>query len=253
MTWRDRFFLWRELQRYRFGGMYQFSFRHLTKWDKIKLQRYVNWQLPTCTLKNSLMRISVDEYIALKSKLDWILPPKVVMDFGCGTGRSSIFFKHMFKWNSTKFVLVDSQQSVYGSKGNLNPEQREYHQDVSALDNNFYTDFDLIDKLLESNGLNDVKLIDLRIQRKILESVRDVDIFYSFHCVGYHYDPLSIFTHYNLHSALRPNALIVLGVRKERDSLSKELNLDKFLSKGYVMEGKYTGNHLQDYIVMRKQ
>ena len=110
-TWPQRLAWWRELQTARHP--YRFSFRYFDLWDLLKLHRYIHRQLPLAPAELCLTRACQDEYETLKDLLRPRPQPTLVMDFGCGTGRSSIFFKHRMGWEQTKFLLVDGQQAVY--------------------------------------------------------------------------------------------------------------------------------------------
>ena len=245
----------RKLQLYRTQGFYFFKLKYFGKWELVKLNRYFDWQLwEEGNPVSSAMEASIDEYKALQSTLVNTFPegPKVVMDFGCGIGRSSVFFKHMLKWRSTKFILVDSHEDVFGTFANRVPSQTSFHCDISSLEGSFYTNFDLIDRFLLSNDIYIYDLVDLRKDRYKLSVVKDVDLFYSFNSIGYHYDILGAFDYYGIHDCLQPGALLIFGIRRKHDPLLNELTIDNFIQRGYKKLKVIEGYLNQDFLVMQK-
>ena len=207
---RQRLAWWEELRAAR--RTYRFSFRYFDHWNLLKLQRYIHRQLPIAPAELSLTRACQDEYDALHDVLR-ALSPSLVMDFGCGSGRSSIYFRHRFAWDATKVLLVDGQQAVYGDKFNMTRPQGGFTSNGADLSQSFYTDFDLLDRFLLSNGMHAYDLIDLTKDAARLQTIRDVDLFYSFHCVGWHYDPATVFETYQLWDVVRAGGVVILGIR----------------------------------------
>lgn len=248
--------MFRELRRYRREGFPQFSLRYFGKWEMVKLRRYVNWQLSGEEYRLSFLRACVDEYKALGDVLTNPMylsqPPALIMDFGCGIGRSSIFFMHMLHWDSTKFLLVDGHRDVYGKKENMTAGQTGFHYDVGRLSDSFYTNFDLLDRFLVANGVQSFDLIDLTKERRRVAEIRGVDLFYSFHSVGYHYDIVSVLDHYGLHNVMRQGGLLIFGLRRQTDPLRKELHTALLLERGYEKVNEIQGSRVQDFLVLRR-
>lgn len=181
--------------------------------------------------------------------------PKVVMDFACGLGRSSIFFKQMFNWDTTKFIFVDGHKNIYGTKENLNEYQTAFHHKVNSIFNqskSFYTNFNLLDRFLLSNGINRYDVIDINQNKNLPDLIKNVDFFYSFNAVGYHYDILSTFNYYKLHNILSKGAILVFGIRNKRKPFAEELKIDEFIKCGYHLLERIEGGRNQDFLVFRK-
>lgn len=245
-----------KLTKYKIQGFYFFKLKYFDEWEKSKLDRYLGWQLSEGGNRFlTATEISIDEYKALQSIFKKFFPkqPEIIVDFGCGLGRSSIFFKHMFKWESSKFVFIDSHRQIYGSfENNYSPSQSLFHQNIKNLKGNFYTDFDLIDRFLLSNDMQKYDLLDLREEKDKLLMIKNVDLFYSFHSIGYHYDILNTFDYYKIHDLLKPGALLIFGIRRRNDPLRNKLKIDKFIKQGYKKLALIEGNMLQDYLLMTK-
>jgi len=179
------------------------------------------------------------------------------MDWGCGLGRSSVFFMQMFGLQSSKFILVDGHSKMYGTKENLTDSQRLFHQDVVPIfekNETFYTDFDLIDRFVTSNGMQFFNLINLnKTENQLTQIPEKVEIFYSFHSIGYHWDILPTLDYYKIHDILKKNALLIFGIRRNRSALSKELRIDDLPKKGYEIINKIEGDYHQGFLVLRKQ
>jgi len=246
---------------WRMRGYYVFKLFYFDKWALYRLKRYLCWQIGD--LRRELNQFSADEFKSLKSFLQNEFSssggaPGAVMDFGCGLGRSSVSFMHMFKWYSTKFLLVDGHKTVYGPKVNITDSQRLFHHDVNSIfkqSASFYTDFDLIDRFVVSNKMSCYDLVDINKERGRLEGLQ-VDLFYSFHAIGYHWEMSATFDHYQLHDLVKPGGLLIFGIRQEKDydNLgSHQLEaLDSFLEKGYEKVALIEGACLQRFLVLRK-
>mgnify|MGYP001572465460 FL=1 len=248
-SWPQRLAWWNELRSARHP--YRFSFRYFGRWDLLKLHRYIHRQLPLAPAELCLTRACYDEYETLKDMLAAIHIPSVVMDFGCGTGRSSIFFKHRLGWEQTKFLLVDGQQAVYGDKSNMTQLQGGFTANGHDLSQSFYTDFDLLDRFLLSNGMSHYDLVDLTKDASRLKVIRGVDLFYSFHCVGWHYDPATVFETYQLWDVVRPGGLVILGIRTPAEN-GHPLPLEPFWVHGYRLLTRLAGKRKQDFLVLQR-
>ena len=221
----------------------RFSFRYFGDWELTRLQRDIGRQLPSGLFRLTILRACVDEYVNLRSILTdpAILPkqPACVMDFGCGLGRSSIFFRKAFGWTTAKFLFVDGHRDVYGPKDNLAPSQRGFHPDMRTTTNSFYTDFDLLDRFVTSDDVTRYDILDVTRDAARLSQVRDVDVFYSFHAVGYH-------------DAIRPGGLLILGVRRAGDPLRQLPDEQRLRAAGYERVAEVPGQQLQDFLVPRR-
>ena len=253
---RNRLWRSRERRRYTQEGL-AFSFTYFSPWELVKLQRYLNWQLPTEEYELSLLRTSADEFRALTPTLTnpalFPQPPKQVIDFGCGLGRSSIAFRQRLGWSSTHFLFLDGHAEIYGEKSNMSPTQWGFHQDVGRLTGNFYTNFDLLDRFLVANGMRAFDLIDMTRDREKLARVRHADLFYSFHSLGYHYDVATALDAYGLREAVRPGGLMILGVRRRSDPLRKELRLEPLFERGYALIEEIPGQLMQDFVILQRR
>jgi len=179
------------------------------------------------------LKASIDEYESLRRLFGF---PKKVLDIGCGLGRSSVFLKNMCHWNGAKFYLADFNENVQYPKGRTNIPLG-YFDDAKPVPFNslgatmyFCTDNDLVN----------VKTIDLSTNN--IKKLRNVDLVYSFHSVGYHWSIEKAIKKYNLNDVTTPNAKLIFGVRNKK-VIENEKATD------YKEQKKVIGNiHLTDII-----
>jgi len=234
---------------------YHFRFNGFDRAELKQFERYVNMHLPSGDKQAALMKASVDEYIALKPLLNQLFPgvkpPIKIMDYGCGLGRSSIFMRQMFKWQEAIFYLVDGHGECTAG---LRPSQRGYHVDVAGLVDSFYTDFKLIRKFLLANDLSNFVMIDLAGGKEALNRIKDLDLFYSFHSLGYHYDISAMFELYGLNELVRPGGVYIFGIRRQGDPLRRSLGYEDLLSKyGLELIAEVAGAWMQDFVLLCKK
>jgi len=242
---------------------YHFSFKYFDPWSFRQLSRYIRWQFGYVegswagsrkyAFQWPLLCYSLDEHESLESILK-PLSPNFVIDLGCGIGRSSIYFKHCLGWEKTRFLFLDGHRSVYEGKEWMNPKQTFYHPQGPESNQSFYTNFDLLDRFLASNRIGSYHLIDLQREPTIpFDQLPKADLLYSFHSAGYHFALSPFFERYNLHNLLKKGAHLIFGIRKPKDPLRKQLDLETFLSKGYqIKHEEISGRHYQNFIVLQK-
>ena len=68
-----------------------------------------------------------------KQFVDQIDQPKVVLELGCGLGRSSVYLNHLLKDDSVQFVLADRDGKT-DNTGAFNPETDEYYNDLEQTE-----------------------------------------------------------------------------------------------------------------------
>ena len=142
-----------------------------------------------------------------------------------------------------------------GAKENLNEYQTDFHHKVDSIFNkskSFYSNLDLLDRFLLSNGMSKYSVIDINEKENLPILVKDVDLFYSFNSIGYHYDILSTFDYYKLHSVLSENAILIFGIRSKRQPFTGELKIDEFIKRGYSLLKRIKGSRNQDFLIFMK-
>tara|TARA_R110000772_G_scaffold20466_1_gene56640 strand:+ start:5071 stop:5733 length:663 start_codon:yes stop_codon:yes gene_type:complete len=179
---------------------------------------------------------SVDEYEKLK---EYIKNPSNIVDLGCGLGRSSIFFKNMTpSLNDTKFYMCDFTGLDFKTKGsgNKNCGMRESTNKIP------YNDMDITKEFCITNNLENIDLVNLDTDR--ISKLNNIDLVYSFHCVGYHWGIEESFLKYNLENSTNENAILIFGVRKNGKKLKEPSNLGSF-----ELVEKVDGFQLSDYLI----
>ncbi len=222
------------------------------KWD-----RYFKWQLANRHAELRMLLASIDEFESLKDLVRREFPkeaPRNVMDLACGMGRSTVFLARMLDWNESFFYLVDGEKRVHGPKTSMLETQLNFHKHVTEIFDRgatFYTDFDLLDKFLVSNGVANYNIIAANEEKDRLAELRNVDFLFSFHAVGYHRDIGATLDYYKLHDVVRPGALLVFGIRWEGDP---HCHLDRaaLAVRGYEEVGIIEKGILQRFLVLRR-
>jgi len=246
---------------------YQFQFEYFDSWRMKRLKRYLDWQLPEKDLQVQLGQYSFDEYKCLASILTEYFKKCSktghlnIADFSSGLGRSTVFFKNMFGLDNARFFLFDGNKKIYGPKRQMNDSQRNFHVDVKqAFDKktSFYTDFELVDCFLESNAVSQFQLVNLAESDSPLNfsSFGKMDLLYSFHAIGYHWEISAVFDYYCLDDVIRSGGLLVFGLRRENDPHGfgdDQYDLiEGILKRGYKKVDLIEGTLLQRFLVLRK-
>lgn len=245
---------------------FEYQFTHFDSWRMEKLKRYLGWQLPERELNAQLQITSSDEYDSLQSVLETEVFKENdaayrVADFSCGIGRSSVYFKNRFDLVNTKFCMFDGEYRIYGPKQQMNDYQTNFHQDVEPIFSktmSFYNDLDLLDCFLMSNNVTNFNIFNLVNFKDMdyFDSMEPVDLFYSFHAIGYHWEISSVFDYYGLERIFRPGTTLVFELRKETDPHGfGNMQLDlvpKLLSRGYKQVDLIEGNQIQRFLVLQK-
>lgn len=161
---------------------------------------------------NSALRVSKDEYIHLKPYLI-DLKPKKVLDIGCGIGRSSVFFKNFFGWEDTIFYLADFNELVYCADKNFVPCGK--HSNAEPIP---YNNLSITEEFCKNNNLTNFELID--ISKDKMENLQDINLVYSFHCIGYHWDLEKAIEKYSLEKITTEDCLMIIGGRREETGIN---------------------------------
>lgn len=249
-------------------GCYQFQFKYFDAWRLKRLKRYLDWQLPERELQVQLSNYSHDEYSVLREILaahfnSFSVPGRLkIADFSSGIGRSTAFFKNMFNLNQARFFLFDGNKKIYGPKTEMQDSQRHFHtkvDDIFSDNTSFYTDFELVDCFLESNNVSRFQLVDLAAANQIedIQSIGPVDLLYSFHAVGYHWEMSAVFDYYKLDKIIAKGSLLVFGLRRKSDPHGygddQFERIEQFLSRGYEKVDVIEGELLQRFLILRKK
>ena len=240
------------------------SLRYFGPWERLKLQRMLHWHQGEFDPRHVMWKGGQEEVRTLRPFLtDPALlpqPPRLVMELGCGSGRSALWLRRAMRWETTRWLLVDGHAPVFGavedSKESLTTSQGGFAIDTpTAL--TFYSDFDLTDRLLCSNGMSRYTLIDLRTEARPPSEWRggqdppvQVDLLYSFSAVGLHFDPTWVMNQYGLHDVLAPGALVIFGTRTSTHPDFRRVNWPRFLACGYERLRVVRGD--KDYVLCRR-
>lgn len=238
-------------------GYYLFNLKYFDSLERGKLDLYTGWHLdPSIHFYLQLEETSIDEFESLSGIIRKFFPdpPKKVLELGFGTGRSTIFFMQMFHWPNTRFILADGHKQIDGKWDTQhNQSQTGFHKDIKNLANSYYANFPLARLFLNSNKVKHYKLVDINRNRNALSRERNIQLLYSFHCIGYHYDIWPIMDYYRINQTLCSGALLIFGIRKQRDSHSRKLSIGNVLNHGFKKICVIRGGMLEDYLVIMKQ
>jgi SAM-dependent methyltransferase len=91
-------------------------------------------------------RLSLKEHQEIEEHVP--AAPKVVLDFGCGLGRASIYLNKAYNNPKILFILAD-REGYTDNSGHFNPEKDEY-----------YNSFNLTRSFCKLNGLENFLLFD---------------------------------------------------------------------------------------------
>lgn len=157
--------------------------------------------------KSIVLKASIDEYEKLKEEIGM---PKKVLDIGCGIGRSSVFLRNMMDLEDTMFYLADFNENI------------QYRNGITGIPLGYFNDadpkpFNNIEdtkRFCEANNLNNIKIIDLGTNA--INKLRDIDVVYSFHAVGYHWSVKEAVYTYSLECITSKDAKAIFGVRNRK-------------------------------------
>jgi SAM-dependent methyltransferase len=176
---------------------------------------------------------SVDEVKSLGSLLS-NTPNGKILDLGCGLGRSSIFIKNTLKLDNTHFYLCDFNNKEFNKS-----EPCGEHLD-SVIP---YNNLNLTNEFTTLNGITNKDILNLNDPLNL----NNIDIIYSFHCVGYHWDIETSFIKHNLESITSDNAIMIFGVRKKKSKLKFPTKVGSFHLVDVIK-----GSLVQDFVVYKK-
>ena len=185
---------------------------------------------------------SVDEFNNIKNLISG--KTKKVIDLGCGLGRSSIFFKNMLSMDDTLFYMCDFTGKGFDKTGPCGEH---------TSGNIPYNDLTLTDSFTTLNNLTNTEIVDLN--KGGVSEITNVDLLYSFHCVGYHWDISDSFKNNNLENVLSENSTMVFGIRKDktRDTRSEDNSLNYPETLGsFNLVKRIGGGLLQDYVIYQR-
>lgn len=196
--------------------------------------------------RNSL-KASIDEYERLKEEIG---VPKKVLDIGCGIGRSSVFLRNMMDLEDTLFYLADFNENVQYRDGRTNiPLGYCNNADPKPFNN-----LEATKRFCEANNMDNIRIIDLGTNA--IKKLRDIDIVYSFHSVGYHWSVKEAVYTYSLEDITGKDAKAIFGVRN-RKVIEKEPKTGYRYPEDTVYSFKkrksINGNIFQDYWIYEKE
>ena len=179
---------------------------------------------------------SIGEYEKLKG---YIKNSSKVVDLGCGLGRSSIFLKNMIpSLNDSKFYMCDFTGKMFDKINSCG-----MHENTDKIP---YNDLDMTKEFCMTNNLENIEIVDLDTDK--ITELNNIDVLYSFHCVGYHWDIEKSFLKYNLENITNEGSILIFGVRRNDNKLKEPINLGSF---GLVE--KIKGDYLEDYLIYKKK
>jgi SAM-dependent methyltransferase len=221
---------------------------HIYTYKKIKLE-YYNFKYTDSLKLDELMFLqidkdektylerSIDEYLKIGKFIDSEKCKKIV-DLGCGLGRSSIFLNNMMSLSKSLFYMCDFNGKEFD-------KTRPCGEHIGG--NIPYNDLQLTKSFSLENNLLNIEIIDLG-KEEILK-LKDIDLLYSFHCVGYHWDILTSFRENNLEDITSDNSILIFGVRKHY----KKLQHYPISMGSFELKAEVDGEYLQNYVVYQKK
>ena len=210
--------------------------------------KYYNFKYPTSSEFNEFMFLqidsdpkvylqrSIDEYLSIHKFIDPAKCQKIV-DLGCGLGRSSIFLKNMFPLNESIFYLCDFNGKEFD-------KTRPCGNHIGG--NIPYNDLKLTRIFAEKNDLTNTEFVDL--SKGEIFNLDNIDLVFSFHCVGYHWDIFNSFIENNLEEITSDNSLLIFGIRKNY----KKTTHYPIKMGSFELVSEVTGGELQNYIIYKK-
>lgn len=190
-------------------------------------------------------KMCVDEYEHLKDVISSLHPKKIV-DLGCGMGRSSVFFYHMFSLKDTKFFMGDFDKNTWRPQGE-NKGALGYHDNNNPIP---FNSLDLTNRYCDYNNLKNREVMDLDSDR--IKELKDIDLLYSFYSVGYHWSIDKAIERYGLLDITTSTATFIFGVRKENKGKPFS-GLNTKESSYLKLEKVIGGNVFQDFGVYTKK
>jgi hypothetical protein len=115
------------------------------------------------------------EYEALSQILSAIPKPNKVLEIGPGLGRSLVFFRRRFGWETSEFHAYegDGTSTKYTFQG-------------PRFEDSFCGNIKMLKHVLEFNGVNGVKVFNCR-ETRLADLPGSYDLLYSFYSIGFHW------------------------------------------------------------------
>lgn len=171
-----------------------------------------------------------------------------IIDLGCGLGRSSIYLKNMLDMDDTIFYLCDFSGEEY-DKGPCSNNPCGQHIGGNIP----YNDLSLTERFSKLNNLTNINIIDLSNDN--MSKLEEVDVVYSFHCVGYHWDITESFKENNLENVISNDGVMIFGVRKNKNIHTRETDKELVTPQkvgSFTLVETIKGGLLQDYVIYRR-
>lgn len=178
---------------------------------------------------------------------DYIFDAKNILDLGCGIGRSSINFYKKLSLKTCMFYLADYysmdwKKNIEGIRKQAKQKGSDtfgYHKDNKP----FYTaSKDIIESYCKDNGLINFEIVDMSSNR--IQGLKDIDLVYSFHSVGYHFPIGENVKKFDLLNVTVPDALFIFGVNRWKFKTDNFREVD-----GLVLIDDIGGKYHQDFLV----
>jgi hypothetical protein len=196
---------------------------------------------------------SQDEYDALGDLIKKINPVKI-LDYGCGLGRSSVFFYNMLELSNTFFYLCDYEGVEFTKEKGCG-----IHEQNTVIP---YNNLKYTEEFTSINNLKNKTIINL--EEEGTQNLAEIDLIYSFHATGYHFGIETTFKDQNFNNITTSNAYMIFGIRNS-NSTYKNLNTDlhinqknipllkvpKFLGD-FKLQNIIQGKLLQDFAIYKK-
>lgn len=193
------------------------------------------WNLQTHSKKWKLY--SRDECDKLESIIK-DLQPKTIVDWGCGLARTSVSLFKEFNLTYTKWILCDiTGYKVDNWVDEVGNKKKGGMGTFDHSDPLPYNDLRMTTQFCFANGMTNFETRDIRNETFLGYP----DIFYSMHCVGYHFSIKSLLDKLNVNPKV-----MIFGIRKKK--LNDEYDVvDVDELKGYskrIIEGDCLQNYL---------
>ncbi len=169
-----------------------------------------------------------------------------ILDLGCGMGRSSVAFRNVFDLTGT-FYLADFNK-VQWTGVNEDCESCGMHHNADSIP---YNSLDITREFCANNNLENVNIIDLSGNE--IKKLRDIDLVYSFHSIGFHWSIEEAFRKYSLEKICSPDCVFVFGVREDEHEFEQVSRIGDFVAGDIIKSKKTKGTTFEDFIIYKKQ
>lgn len=200
------------------------------KFDRLKFLQISND-------KNDFINRTEDEYSIVKEYLD---VKNNIIDLGCGLGRSSIYFKNIHDMDN-KFYMCDFNGEDFNKKQNCGT-----HNNTQPI---AYNDLSLTNEFCTLNNLLNTQYINL--ENDDITNLENVDLLYSFHCVGYHWSIEKSFEKYNIENITNDEAILIFGIRNSKQTEKLPFNYPDQIGS-FKLKERVNGKKLQDFLIYKK-